>query len=655
MPTGVRVAGLMRAPAPTISAASSLFLFLYLSSSSLVLVLSAPSDTETLLEFKRSLTSARALRDWNPKVPPCDNNRPNWAGVLCLNGHVRGLRLENMGLKGEVNVDPLVSLSRMRTLSFMNNTLVGPWPSVISKLHNLRSVYLSYNHFSGAIPDDAFTGMKFLKKVFLTNNEFNGQIPSSLASLSRLMELRLDGNKFRGQVPRLEMPTLKKLNVSNNELEGPIPRSLSHMDPSSFAGNRDLCGDPFPECERALISSAGLLKIAVIVIILGVTLAVIAAIFIIMNLRRQPALQLGKGNAGVTEEDQNKYMSSKPTTAVVGDGYRSTESSVAQAKRGAEHGKLLFVRDDREKFDLQDLLRASAEILGSGSFGSSYKATILCNAVVVKRYKHMNNVGREEFHEHMRRLGRLTHPNLLPLVAYYYRKEEKLLISDFVDEGSLASHLHGNHNLEEPGIDWATRLKIIRGIARGMSYLYTSLPSIAAPHGHLKSSNVLLDESLEPLLTDYGLIPVANVEHGQTLMMAYKSPEYAHLGRISKKTDVWSFGILILEMLTGRFPENYLTRNHDTKSDLATWVNNMIKEKKTSLVFDAELGRARESNKGELLKMLKIALSCCEEDVERRLDLNQVVAQIEDLNDADLSDNDGDNFASTSRNSQMPV
>lgn len=216
-----------------------------------------------------------------------------------------------------------------------------------------------------------------------------------------------------------------------------------------FVGNRDLCGDPLPACGSA-ISSSGLLKIAVIVIILGLTLAVIAAIFIIMNLRKQPAaVQLGKGNPGIIiEEDQNKYMNNgKQMTAGAGagDGYRSTESSVAQApKRGAEHGKLLFVRDDREKFDLQDLLRASAEILGSGSFGSSYKATILCNAVVVKRYKHMNNVGREEFHEHMRRLGRLTHANLLPLVAYYYRKEEKLLISDFVDNGSLASHLHGN-------------------------------------------------------------------------------------------------------------------------------------------------------------------------------------------------------------------
>lgn len=207
-------------------------------------------------------------------------------------------------------------------------------------------------------------------------------------------------------------------------------------------GNRNLCGTPLPACEKSTLSSSGLLKIAVILIVLGVTLAVIAAIFIILNLRKQPALQLGKGNAGgIIEEENNKYVSKQTAAA---DAYRSTESSVAQAsKRGAEHGKLLFVRDDREKFDLQDLLRASAEILGSGSFGSSYKATILCNAVVVKRYKHMNNVGREDFHEYMRRLGRLTHPNLLPLVAYYYRKEEKLLISDFVDNGSLASHLHG--------------------------------------------------------------------------------------------------------------------------------------------------------------------------------------------------------------------
>lgn len=106
-------------------------------------------------------------------------------------------------------------------------------------------------------------------------------------------------------------------------------------------------------------------------------------------------------------------------------------------------GKLSFVRDDRQKFDLQDLMRASAEVLGCGNFGASYKAVLVDGeALVVKRFKQMNNIAKEDFHEHMRRLGRLKHPNLLPLVAYLYRKEEKLLVFDFVSNNSLAKHLH---------------------------------------------------------------------------------------------------------------------------------------------------------------------------------------------------------------------
>jgi len=110
----------------------------------------------------------------------------------------------------------------------------------------------------------------------------------------------------------------------------------------------------------------------------------------------------------------------------------------------SEDGGLNFVGNEREGIDLQDLLRASAEVLGSGSFGSTYKAMLLNGpVVVVKRFKHMNNVGKKEFFEHMNRLGKLSHPNLLPLVAFYYGKEEKLLVHDFAENGSLASHLHG--------------------------------------------------------------------------------------------------------------------------------------------------------------------------------------------------------------------
>lgn len=103
------------------------------------------------------------------------------------------------------------------------------------------------------------------------------------------------------------------------------------------------------------------------------------------------------------------------------------------------------MRTDRPRFDFQELLAASAEVLGSGSFGKSYKAMLSngSSAVVVKRFGQMNAAGKEEFYSHMRRLGRLSHPNLLPLIAFYYGKDDKLLVSDFVPNGSLASHLHG--------------------------------------------------------------------------------------------------------------------------------------------------------------------------------------------------------------------
>lgn len=263
----------------------------------------------------------------------------------------------------------------------------------------------------------------------------------------------------------------------------------------------------------------------------------------------------------------------------------------------------------------------------------------------------MNNVGREEFHEHMRRLGRLKHQNLLPVVAYYYRKEEKLLVAEYKEPGSLASRLHESHSVQENGLDWPTRLKIVRGLARGLAYLYSELPMIVS-HGHLKSSNVLLGESSEPLLTDYALRPVINPEHAHKLMMAYKAPEYAQNGRTSKKTDVWCLGILILEILTGKYPENYLTQGYDSRADLATWVSNMVKEKRTSQVFETEV-MGTKSNKGEMLNLLKIALSCCEEDVERRPDIKEVVQKVEELRESDSDEEEC--YSSTSEANTFSV
>ncbi|KAF5448407.1 hypothetical protein F2P56_028945 [Juglans regia] len=160
---------------------------------------------------------------------------------------------------------------------------------------------------------------------------------------------------------------------------------------------------------------------ALIGIIVGLLIAIIAALFFIFHLKKKSP----PADGSLKLKDKNKVNVASNTD--IGVEQKLPEKSGNTRK--AEYGKLSFLRKDREKFGMEDLLRSSAEVLGSATFGSSYRAMIRGGkSMVVNRYKHMNNVGREELDEHMRRLGKLSHPNLLPLVAYYYRKDEKLLI-----------------------------------------------------------------------------------------------------------------------------------------------------------------------------------------------------------------------------------
>lgn len=226
-------------------------------------------------------------------------------------------------------------------------------------------------------------------------------------------------------------------------------------------GNKNLCGPPLESCSISPApppatnivfpntdywKKSQLLKIILMILIVVLIVAVLLSAFIIAYSNRRSGLQLDRTT--MMNIDHYHQHNSVPTRHVINQPLDHTklaaEANSNQEKRPATaEGKLTFLRDDRERFDLHDLLKASAEILGSGTFGASYKATIQCDSMVVKRYKQMNSLAREEFHEHMRRLGGLVHPNLLPLVAYYYRKEEKLLVYDFVENGSLAYHLHG--------------------------------------------------------------------------------------------------------------------------------------------------------------------------------------------------------------------
>ncbi|XP_071740759.1 pollen receptor-like kinase 4 [Rutidosis leptorrhynchoides] len=582
------------------------------------LVLSDPQDPARLMKFKQSLNNPAVLNNWNLTVAPCTKDVANWRGVLCdANGNIFGLQLENMGLNGTIDMDILAEITSIRSLSFMNNSFEGPMVNVL-KIGPLRNIFLSNNKFSGEIRSDAFSGMTSLKKVELAFNNFSGKIPTSLTQLPILIDLQLENNEFEGEIPDFEQPELK-VNFANNKLDGSIPKGLSNQDPSSFAGN-NVCGKPLSPCKV----SNKLSKKKIIIIGIAALAAILAVLMISLFV-----LKSRKSN-------KNKYKGPRVTNANRNNTYKAKANEIQMRKeenykRTDNGGKLHFVRTDRERFELEDLLRASADVLGSGSFGSSYKAVFAGGtAVVVKRFKEMSNAGKEDFHAHMRLLGSLSHPNLLPLVAFYYKKDEKLLITDFAINGSLASHLHGKPKPGDPGLNWATRLKIIKGVARGLDYLYQELPRLSLPHGHLKSSNVLLDEAFNPLLADYGLVPVINKEHAQQLMVAYKSPEFTQHERTTKKTDVWCLGILILEMLTGKFPANYLEQGKGGKPDLGTWVNSVVREEWTGEVFDKEM-KGTKNGEGEMLKLLKIGMCCCEWDIARRWDIKEAYEKIEGL------------------------
>ncbi|CAH8334585.1 unnamed protein product [Eruca vesicaria subsp. sativa] len=216
------------------------------------------TEAESLLKFKESLTNTKPLDSWTLDSDPCGGTQ-RWFGLLCKEHSVFGLKIEQMGLTGNIDVSPLIDLPGLRTISIINNSFTGKIPE-FNRLTSLKSIYLSNNRFSGDIPSDYFTPMGKLKKVWLSNNEFSGHIPISLATtLPKLRELHLENNQFNGIIPNFTQRNLVHVNLSNNRLTGEIPPGLSKFKASNFAGNPGLCGAKLAAtCTQPGISTASI-------------------------------------------------------------------------------------------------------------------------------------------------------------------------------------------------------------------------------------------------------------------------------------------------------------------------------------------------------------------------------------------------------------
>lgn len=380
-------------------------------------------DKQALLDFINLLPHSRAL-NWNLNSATVCHN---WTGVFCSQDQSRviALRLPGVGFQGPLPPHTLSRISGLETLSLRSNGITGPFPSDFSNLTNLTFLYLQFNHFSGPLPSD-FTVWRNLTVVNLSNNAFNGTIPQSISSLPQLAALNLANNLLSGDIPDINSPKLQQLDLSNNNLTGSVPKSLQRFPSSAFHGNSISSGDA--STDVPLKSSQSHTKLghvtlmAVIVIGCAVGLLGLGSMFILCYLKRK-----GQDVFHVSGKLQKGDVS--PDKGI--SGSRDANNS------------LVFFEGCAYAFDLEDLLRASAEVLGKGTFGMVYKAILEdATSVVVRRLKEVN-VGKKDFELQMELLGSIRHSNILPLRAYYYSKDEKLMVYDHNGHGSVAALLHG--------------------------------------------------------------------------------------------------------------------------------------------------------------------------------------------------------------------
>ncbi|KZV28452.1 putative leucine-rich repeat receptor-like protein kinase [Dorcoceras hygrometricum] len=618
----------------------------------------ATSDTAALSLF-RSETDLHGtlLPNWTTTTTACT---ADWAGVNCTNNRVTTLSLPFFNLRGPI--DALSSLDQLRFVDLRGNRLNGTL-TPISQCLNLKLMYLSGNDFSGEIPL-GFSSLHRLLRLDLSNNNLQGPIPSNLSKLSRLLTLYLQNNEISGTIPDLldSLPHLKELNLSNNELYGMVPKTLSSkFGDASFYGNEGLCGSkPFPPCSytgsrpappqtvlsnpTSLPSSSsttieesssrhhkGLRNGAVVAIVVAnsVLLLVIASFAV--------AYYCGKYSrdsnslTGTREGGKRRNGNSGEKRVYANAGGGDSDGTNATDK-----SRLVFF-DRKKQFELEDLLRASAEMLGKGSLGTVYKAVLDDGCVVaVKRLKDANPCARKEFEQYMDVIGKIRHPNIVRFRAYYYAREEKLLVYDYLPNGSLHSLLHENRGPGRIPLDWTTRISLILGAARGLARIHEEYAASRIPHGNVKSSNILLDKNGVSCISDFGLSLLLNPVHAIARLGGYRAPEQAEIKKLSQKSDVYSFGVLLLEVLTGKVPSQHSSPNRarvkeeETSGDLPKWVQSVVRDEWTAEVFDPELLRYKNIEE-ELVSMLHVAMACVVPQPEKRPTMAEAVKMIEEI------------------------
>ncbi|KAL0910333.1 hypothetical protein M5K25_021306 [Dendrobium thyrsiflorum] len=483
-------------------------------------------------------------------------------------------------------------LSKLSVFLASDNQLTGPLPESLGLLPELKQLDLHNNSFSGVL--FKIHSWRNLTQLNLAGNNFSGGIPQELGSLSLLHYLDLSRNAFTGKIP-IQLQNLKLIdfNLSNNLLSGPIPPLfLNEAYKTSFLGNPGLCWDLNGLCSGMTADTHRkffwLLGVILLAALVGISLFYLRN----MNSRR--------------------------------------------AKKGLDKSWLILPSFHKLGFSEYEILNSLHEdnIIGSGAAGKVYKVVLRNGETVAvkklrkeKGLKNDDNNQEEAAHDASRSevamtLGMIQHKNIVKQWCCYSNMDRNLVVCEYMPNGSLGDLLHRS---KERLLDWPTRYKIALDASEGLCYLHHDcVPPIV--HRDFKSNNILLDAEFRAKVTDFG---IANGKGPKSMSAiagsrGYIAPEYPYTLRLNEKSDIYSFGVVLLELVTGK-PAVYPELG---KKDLVRWVFGTIQQKEEESIIDSKLDLCY---KMEITKVLQIGLLCTSSLPINRPSMRRVVKMLLDV------------------------
>ncbi|KAH8944918.1 hypothetical protein BDL97_12G012200 [Sphagnum fallax] len=407
------------------------------------------------------------------------------------------------------------TIPRVETLKLSNYNLTGTIPAAaLSNLTALTQLWLDHNSLEGPIPD--LSDLKNLQSIRLQNNNITGEIPVWLASLPFLQELLLSNNNLSGTVPSA---LLNEKNLTLEDTGNPLLCNVTSGCPS------------FSPPTPSPISNSTNHNTNMAAIVGGVVGGMFVAVAITLTLIYV-------------------FCYKRPTKSGGGGG--------PVLGKGQEHPGGANVAQEYSFAEVIAMTNNFKRTLGEGSFGTVFYGKLPDGQeVAVKRASRNSQQGAKEFYNEVDLLSRVHHKNLVALVGYCQEGKEQILIYEYMPGGTVRESLYGTAKARNNPISWRTRLDIALNAAEGLEYLHTGcVPSII--HRDVKSSNILLSANMMAKVADFGLSKAVvneNVSHVSTVVKGttgYLDPEYYTRQKLTDKSDVFSFGIVLLELICGR-------------------------------------------------------------------------------------------------------